>query len=96
MMDLTQFLLAECLPVVAVLYVIGALLKSTPKIPDWTIPYILLVLSPAMTIGVMIPLAGWVFDYAHMVQGVIQGVICTGLAVFGNQMIKQGTKGLMK
>lgn len=76
---ITQFVVNEALVLIPVLLILGALIKRTPKVPDWTIPWVLLGFGVglAMTIMGVTPEAG------------IQGVLVTGAAVFGHQLYKQ-------
>ena len=76
---LNEYIIEQALIVIPVLLILGKIIKDTPKIKDWTIPYILLVLGIAFTVA----LVG--FD----VDGIIQGVLVSGAAVFGNQLYKQ-------
>lgn len=81
MEDITKYI-AENMYIVAVaLYVLGMMLKNTPKIADWLIPYIL---------GVVGILFGMVIVGGYM--GVLQGILCAGSAVYANQLIKQAIK----
>ena len=64
------------------LYLIGMLLKATPNISDWLIPYILGALG---ILGAVLLLG---FD----VQSVIQGILAAGASVYVNQAIKQTKK----
>lgn len=76
---LYDYIIEQALIVVPVLLVIGQVLKNTPKMPDWLIPYILLVLGIAFTIGIM----------GINMQAIVQGVLVSGAAVFANQLYKQ-------
>jgi hypothetical protein len=78
-MDLIDFLNENYYMLVPALWVIGYALKQTPKIPDWTIIWILLVLS--LGIGT--------FAFGFSINGVVNGVIAAGVAVLGHQMFKQ-------
>lgn len=78
-MELINFLNENYYVLVPALWVIGFALKSTPKIPDWTIIWILLVLS----------LGFGTFAFGFSFNGLINGVIAAGIAVFGHQMFKQ-------
>lgn len=77
--NLISFVPEQLIIVVVALYVIGVFLKNTPTIKDWCIPYILLI------IGVV----GSVFLVGFNATGVLQGIICTGVAVMTNQVAKQ-------
>lgn len=65
--------------VVAACWVLGFVLKQTPKVQDWTIIYIILVVAILMTI--------WLIGFSP--EAVLQGVLVAALAVFGHQLYKQ-------
>lgn len=83
MMDLLQYIVDEALIVIPALWVIGAILKRTPNIPDWTIAYVLLLLGVVSTVSLL----------GFSPQSVVQGVLVTGAAVLGHQLVKQAVKG---
>ncbi len=78
-MDVMGYLVENALIMVPVLLVLGKFLKSIPQVPDWTIPLALLVPGVLGTMA----MAGWTVD------GAIQGILVTGVAVYGNQIWKQ-------
>ncbi len=80
---LTEFLLQDCLALIPVLWLAGAILKATPRLPDWFIPYILTVLGIAGACGIV----------GFGMEGIIQGVLVAGGAVLGHQLIKQAQNG---
>ncbi len=73
------YIVDEAYVLIPVLYVIGMMIKKIPKIPDWIIPFGLLVIA----IPVAMALSGWT------IQGAIQGVLVAGVTVFANQLYKQ-------
>lgn len=77
--DLMNYLVDKALVLIPVLLIVGSLLKSTPKFPDWGIPWALLVC------GVLLSLLMLGFN----VDALIQGVLAAGAAVYGNQLWKQ-------
>ncbi|WP_331457328.1 phage holin family protein [Bacillus sp. FJAT-18017] len=79
MMDLLQFLNENYFFLVPVLWVIGYALKQTPKVPDWAIIWVLF--------GLSLVLAGLGFGYT--IEAITNGIIATGVAVFGQQAVKQ-------
>lgn len=81
---LNEYLIDEALIVIPVLLILGKIVKGTPKIKDWLIPYILLIIGVAFTVA----LTGFNVD------SIIQGVLVSGAAVFGNQLYKQAKKGV--
>ena len=78
-MEILSYIVTEALVLIPVLIIIGQILKNIQKIPDKWIPVILL---PLGIVGAM-ALGGWTVDSA------IQGILVTGAAVYGNQLVKQ-------
>ena len=84
-MDFSNIELHESLVlVVPVLLIIGGVLKSTPKFPDWAIAWTMLFLG---TLG-GIAAIGLTFD------GIINGLLAGGIAITSNQVYKQTKKAL--
>ena len=50
--DLGQFIVENKQIIVPVVYVLGMFLKKTPKVLDWIIPWILLAVCIALSIGI--------------------------------------------
>ena len=74
-----EYIAENALLLIPVLNVIGAIIKNTEKIPDKYIPLILLafgILGATTIIG-------------FNIHGIVQGVLVTGAAVYGNQIVKQ-------
>lgn len=67
---------------VPALWILGVAIKKTPKIPDWTIPYILIVLGVLAAMAML----GW------SIENAVQGVLVAGGAVLINQAYKQANK----
>ncbi len=78
-MEILTYITENALILIPVLLIIGQIIKSIQKIPDKWIPLILL---PIGIVGAM-ALGSWTVDSA------IQGVLVTGCAVYGNQIVKQ-------
>ena len=78
-LEITAQIDQSLVPLAVALYVIGVFLKATPKIVDWTIPWILL-LTAILSANVLL---GWGINSS------IQGVLSCGIAVLGNQLYKQ-------
>lgn len=81
-MDFVNYILEKALVLIPVLLIIGAMLKALPFWKDWLIPWALLVLGVLGACSMI----GWTVD------GVIQGVLVAGAAVYGNQLWKQTTE----
>lgn len=77
---LKEFLIDDAWIVVAALWIIGLFIKETPNAKNWTIPYILLPLGILGTVSLM----------GFNPDAVLQGIVVTGIAVFSNQLLKQG------
>lgn len=84
-MDLLQFVPTDLLIMIPALYVIGMFMKSTPKVKDWTIPWILLALG---ILGAIL------LRKQFSANEIIEGIICAGASVFTNQLFKQTAKGV--
>lgn len=78
-MEILQYITQNALVLIPVLIIIGQIIKGVEKIPDKWIPLILL---PLGIVGAM-ALGGWTVDSA------VQGILVTGTAVYGNQIVKQ-------
>ena len=78
-MEILKYITENALILIPVLLIIGQIIKSIEKIPDKYIPLILL---PLGIVGAM-ALGGWTVDSA------IQGILVTGVSVYGNQIVKQ-------
>lgn len=68
--------------VVGACWAVGYMLKRTPKIPDWTIVYIVVVLAVVFACGLL----GW------STESVVQGILAGAFSVFGHQAAKQACR----
>jgi len=75
---------ARLLVVLAACWVIGYILKQTPRVPDWTIIFIVTAISIVFVL-LMLGLS---------VESVVQGILVGSVAVYGNQLVKQTKKGV--
>ena len=78
-MEFLDFILEHALILIPVLIILGMIFKKTEKIPDKWIPLILLVFGIAGAFAIL----GFSADAA------VQGVLVTGVAVYGEQVVKQ-------
>lgn len=87
-MDITNYIMPELLLIVPVLWVVGKLLKEADFIRDKLIPLIL------GGVGILLAVC-WVvgatnhFSVTAVFTAVTQGILCAGVAVYGNQIFKQ-------
>ena len=79
---LKDYILDNALILIPAIYVIGAILKGTELIKDKYIPVILLPIGIAL--GMIL--------VGFNVNGFIQGILVTGVAVYANQLVKQALK----
>ena len=77
--EILKFISEETIVLIPLLFVLGLLLKNTPRVPDWTIPWALLVVGVALA-ALMV---------GDVLQGVIQGVLVAGATVLTHQLVKQ-------
>ena len=80
--EILEYITENALILIPVLLIIGSIIKRTEKINDKWIPLILLPLGIAGALA----LGGLSVDSA------VQGVLVTGAAVYGNQIVKQMNK----
>lgn len=85
-MSITDFIVDKALILIPALYILGKILKSLKFIKDNNIPLILLIFGIGLSV--------WMLGFNP--DGVIQGILVTGAAVYSNQLIKQYQKGKMK
>ena len=78
-MEILSYITENALVLIPVLLIIGQIIKNIEAIPDKWIPLILLPIG----IGGALLCGGLSVDSA------IQGVLVTGAAVYGNQIVKQ-------
>ena len=88
-MDILQHIRAEMIVVIVpALTMIGKFLKDWPCCKDKYIPIILSPLSVLFSVA-------WILIYtpeniyAALFDGVIQGIMLAGMAVYGNQIVRQ-------
>ena len=77
-----EYIIENCLILIPVLYVIGAILKGIDIIKDKYIPLILLPIGIVLAIAIQ----------GLNVNAVIQGILVVGVTVYGNQLFKQISK----
>ncbi|MDR9857828.1 phage holin family protein [Paenibacillus sp. VCA1] len=73
----------KLLIVVAACWIIGYMIKQTPRVPDWSIVYVVVVVSILLTVWML----GW------GAESLIQGILAGAFAVFGHQAVKQAKIG---
>lgn len=79
MTEITNYIFHEALIMIPVLLIIGQIVKEMKWIPEKWIPIFLMPFGILGAIGLM----------GFAVDSVIQGILVTGTAVYGNQLVKQ-------
>lgn len=82
-MDIIKFVYEYNLVVIPALWIVGTFLKRS-NINDKYIPWILLVIGIATTVTMKLRVP--------LVEAIIQGILVTGVAVLGHQLLKQSKK----
>lgn len=76
---LLNYIIGDALILIPALSILGIFLKRTPKIQDWLIPWILLVVGIVFSLAII----------GLSVHGFVQGILVTGGAVLIHQAYKQ-------
>ncbi|MET3288383.1 UNVERIFIED_CONTAM: hypothetical protein ABID98_000953 [Brevibacillus sp. OAP136] len=77
-----QYMAEKAIIIVVALLVIGYVMKKTPKVADWMIPWTLMI------IGTL--LACWLLGTVSALN-VVQGILAAGIATLSHQLWKQTT-----
>lgn len=72
----------EALVLIPALFVLGVFIKRSKTIADKYIPFILLIVGIALSIGTL----------GLHVHSVVQGILVSGAAVLTNELVKQSKK----
>ena len=83
-MDILNYVVQEGLVMIPVLYIIGEIVKGTELLSNKWIPLSLLIVS----VGFTPLLLG-----AYTADSIVQAVLVAGVTVFGNELIKQSSRG---
>lgn len=86
-MDILNYVVQEGLVMIPVLFIIGEIVKSTELLSNKWIPLVILVISIGFTPLVL---------GAYTAENIVQAVLVAGVTVFGNELIKQSSKGDVK
>ncbi len=78
-MEFLNYIIENALILIPALVIIGQIIKNIEVIPDKFIPLALLVFGVGGAIAII----------GVSVDAIIQGVLVTGAAVYGNQIVKQ-------
>ena len=86
-MDFLNYVVQEGLVMIPVLFIIGEIIKGTELLSNKWIPLVLLAVSIGFTPLVL---------GAYTADNIVQAILVAGVTVFGNELIKQTSKGDVK
>ena len=90
--NLTNFVPSNLAILVASIYVMGMFLKKSEKIKDNYITIILMIFSVTFASMLIIINGQYKTIFESIVNGVMQGILCWGVAIGINQTAKQLNK----
>ena len=88
--EILAFIKPEMLILIPVLIIIGLMIKKTEHIKDWAIPIILGVIGILFAILILGIENG--FNGVTILNGVLQGILAAGMAVYVHQLTIQSTR----
>ena len=83
-MDILNYVVQEGLVMIPALFIIGEIIKGTELLSNKWIPLVVLVISVVFTPLVL---------GTYTADNIVQAVLVAGVTVFGNELIKQTSKG---
>lgn len=86
-MNVLDYVVQEGLVMIPVLFIIGEIVKGTELLSNKWIPLVVLVISIGFTPLVL---------GAYTADNIVQAVLVAGVTVFGNELIRQSSKGDVK
>ena len=87
-MDFNEFIRPELLVLVPVLYLIGMGIKKSAAKDKW-IPVVLGIAGVVLASAYLMVFPSDLNIGQSIVTGAIQGILCAGMAVYSNQIVKQ-------
>lgn len=91
-MEITQYVRVELLVLVPVLWAIGKGLKQFKALNNAWIPVMLAGAGVLLAVAYLLVFPSELNVQQAVLTGIIQGVLCTTLAVYGHQVFKQITE----
>lgn len=91
-MEYLDFIRPELLTLIPLLYIVGMILKDAAFVRDNFIPLVLGGVGVVLAICYVCGDAA-TFSLTAVATSVTQGILCAGVAVYGNQIFKQFKKG---
>lgn len=84
---MTDYIRAELLILIPVLVIVGKIFSDTKVIKNKYIPMLLGISGIVLSVIYTISLYG--LSLNTIFTGIVQGILCAGTAVYGNQIYKQ-------
>lgn len=84
---MTDYIRAELLILIPVLMIVGKIFSDTKAIKNKYIPMLLGISGIVLSVIYTISLYG--LSLNTIFTGIVQGILCAGTAVYGNQIYKQ-------
>lgn len=88
--EILKYILPEILILIPVLIILGQAIKQIPKVKDWSIPIFLAFIGIVLSILILGFENG--FTGQIILNGLIQGILCAGMAVYVHQLTIQTTQ----
>lgn len=88
--EILNYIQPEVLILIPVLIVVGLILKRIENIKDWTIPIILGAIG--ILFAILILGFGQGFTGPIILNGILQGILAAGMAVYVHQLTIQTTR----
>ena len=84
----TDYIAEPIFILVPALFILSVILRATPRIADWLIPYILVGLGVVGSVSILV-------DESVPVR-IAQGVLVAGVTILGNKAAKEGAKSIVR
>lgn len=91
-MNILDFISKNLLIVVAAIYVMGVFLKKMENVKDKYITVLLMLFGITFAVLLSIINAEYKVSLDVIVNGILQGILCWGVAIGVNQTVKQISK----
>jgi hypothetical protein len=88
--EILNYIQPEILILIPVLIILGLMLKKIENIKDWTIPIVLGIIGILFAILILGFENG--FNGSTVLNGILQGILAAGMAVYVHQLTIQTTR----
>lgn len=92
--QIIQLIKSEYMVLVAALYLLGRILRRLKKLPNQFIPFILTICGILLAgLSVFSRYQEYINVAAAVFDAVVQGILCAGMSVYTNEVVKHCGKG---